>query len=55
MTLNDLKTSGKPAKYFMGNFVKFPDGTTVWYDGSFQKYHYYRQMGEYTPLIIEII
>ncbi len=47
MTLNDLKTTGKPVRYFMGNLVKLPDGSKVWYDGSFQKYHYYRQMGMY--------
>ena len=47
MTLNDLKTSGKPVRFFMGNWVKQPDGTKLWYDGSFQKYHYYRQMGMY--------
>ena len=45
MTLNDLKTSGKPVSFFMGNLVKLPTGDKVWYDGSFQKYHYYRQMG----------
>ena len=46
LTLNDLKTSGKPVKYFMGNWVRELGGNKVWYDGSFQKYHYYRQMGE---------
>lgn len=50
ITLNDLKTSGKPAKFFMGNWVKELDenGEEVkrWYKGSFEKYHYYRQMGK---------
>lgn len=46
LTLNDLKTTGKPAAYFMGNLVNMPDGE-VWMNGSFQKYHYYRQMAVY--------
>ena len=49
ITLNDLKTTGKPVNFFMGNNVKvFTEETgesIVWYDGSFQKFHYYRQMG----------
>lgn len=52
VTLNDLKTTGKPVSYFMGNFVKsehFSD--EIWYDGSFQKYNYYRQMGLYLWLL----
>lgn len=53
--LNDLKTSGKPAKFFMGNMVKIKleDGSEkeVWYDGSFQKYHYYRQIALYAWML----
>lgn len=55
ITLNDLKTSGKPVGFFMGNNVKtFTEETGekyVWYDGSFQKYHYYRQLGIYSWLM----
>lgn len=51
MTLNDLKTTGKPIGFFMGNWVKQPDGQNIWYDGSFQKFHYYRQMGMYLWLM----
>ena len=55
ITLNDLKSTGSPASYFMGNKVKKvnEDGTEeyVWYNGSFQKYHYYRQMGIYLWLL----
>ena len=51
VTLNDLKSSGKPVAYFMGNNVKVTteDGKSSieWYDGSFQKFHYYRQIGLY--------
>ena len=51
ITLNDLKTTGKPVSYFMGNFVSTESGEKVWYDGSFQKYHYYRQIGLYLWLL----
>lgn len=55
VTLNDLKSSGKPAAYFMGNDVpvKQQDGSVAmeWYDGSFNRYHYYRQLGMYTWLL----
>ncbi len=52
VALNDLKTSGKPVKFFMGNYVVNADtGEKVWYNGSFQKYHYYRQLGTYLFLL----
>lgn len=54
VVLNDLKTTSKPLKYFMGNSVKVSkedEETTTWYDGSFQKYHYYRQMAIYMMLL----
>ena len=55
LTLNDLKSSGKPVKFFMGNWVKELDENgeekTRWYNGSFQRYHYYRQMGMYLFLL----
>lgn len=52
VTLNDLKTTGKPVAYFMGNMVSGVDISTdepytEWMDGSFQKFHYSRQMGMY--------
>ena len=54
-TLNDLKTTGKPVSFFMGNTVTQvgDDGSIskVWHDGSFQKYSYYRQMGMYLWLL----
>jgi len=50
VTLNDLKSSSKPVKYFMGNYVK-KDEESIWYNGSFQKYHYYRQVGIYIWLL----
>lgn len=55
ITLNDLKTSGKPCKFFMGNEVIEIDEegneTNRWFDGSFQKYHYARQLGLYVWLL----
>lgn len=55
ITLNDLKTTGKPAKFFMGNYISHYDQdgnkSKVWINGSFQKYKYYRQMGMYLWLL----
>ena len=51
ITLNDLKTTGKPVGFFMGNNVYVEGGNKVWYDGSFQKFHYYRQMAMYGMLM----
>lgn len=55
LTLNDLKSTGKPVNYFMGNNVPITqeDGikTLQWYNGSFQRYHYYRQIGMYLWLL----
>lgn len=51
VTLNDLKSSGRPAAYFMGNWVYEEDGEKKWYQGSFEKYKYYRQVGMYSWLL----
>lgn len=55
ITLNDLKTTGKPAKFFMGNYIwdfnEDGDKTKKWIDGSFQKYHYFRQIAMYLWLL----
>lgn len=51
--LNDLKTSAKNVDYFMGNNIPELDdkgnrnGNMYWIDGSFQKYHYARQLALY--------
>lgn len=51
ITLNDLKTTGKPVNFFMGSNIKKLDEANneelIWVPGSFQKYRYYRQMGMY--------
>lgn len=56
ITLNDLKTTGKPVSYFMGNFVDILDDKGIktgeqWINGSFQNYCYYRQMGIYMMIL----
>lgn len=53
VTLNDLKTTSKPIDYFMGNYVKSKENPDeeIWYNGSFQKYRYYRQVGMYLWLL----
>ncbi len=55
VVLNDLKTTGKPSKFFMGNKVKEINDLGVkvdrWYNGSFQTYHYYRQIALYAWLL----
>ena len=55
ITLNDLKTTGKPSRFFMGNYVKeiSESGEELqrWYDGSLQKFHYYRQFAIYIWLL----
>lgn len=55
ITLNDLKSTGKPVSYFMGNNITEYDEhgnkKIVWKNGSFQTYKYYRQMGFYLWLL----
>jgi hypothetical protein len=55
VTLNDLKTTSHPVNYFMGNNANLIDENgnkyKKWIDGSFQKYHYYRQMAMYLYLL----
>lgn len=55
ITLNDLKTSGKPCSFFMGNYVKeineSGEECQRWYNGSMQTYHYYRQFAMYLWLL----
>ena len=56
ITLNDLKTTGKPVNYFMGNMVPTLDDKgkktgEQWCNGSMQTYHYYRQMGKMNALL----
>ena len=52
VNLNDLKTTGRPVAWFMGQKVdKGPDVGHIWMDGSFEKYHYYRQSAFYMWLL----
>lgn len=51
--INDLKTTSKPITFFMGNRVKVVEedkSVWKWFDGSFQKYRYYRQIALYSWL-----
>ena len=54
--LNDLKTTGKPCSYFMGDFIPTlnEDGVKTgeqWVNGSFQTYRYYRQIAIYMLIL----
>lgn len=50
--LNDLKTTGRPLDWFMGSYVdRGPDIGKEWMEGSFEKYHYYRQAAFYLWLL----
>jgi hypothetical protein len=54
LILNDLKTTSKPVSFFMGNNVRIMEDDKKywkWFDGSFQKYRYYRQMAMYLWLL----
>jgi hypothetical protein len=55
VVLIDLKTTGKPVNFFMGNNVKLLDESGKynwkWINGSFQKYRYYRQIAMYMWLL----
>lgn len=57
--LNDLKTTGKPIQYFMGHFEKeigfMGEEKETFKDGSWQVFHYHRQMGMYLWLLREYI
>ena len=49
--LNDLKTTGRPVAWFMGQYITNDLGEQVWAEGSFEKYRYYRQAAFYTWLL----
>ncbi len=46
ITLNDVKSTGKPLSFFMGN-----EFNGVYIPGSFEKYKYYRQLAMYLYLL----
>lgn len=50
ITLNDLKTTGRPLNFFMGKYI-YTEAGQVWANGSFEKYHYYRQAAFYVWLL----
>ena len=52
VVLNDVKTTGFPIGYFMGNEWFDPEKQEkVWIEGSFEKFRYYRQLGMYLWLL----
>lgn len=58
LILNDLKTTGKDVDWFMGktvpSYVQDPNSNKVqmvFLEGSFQKYHYHRQMAMYAWML----
>ena len=51
IVLNDLKTTGRPVAWFMGQYITNDLGEQVWAEGSFEKYRYYRQAAFYTWLL----
>ena len=48
VALNDVKTTGKPSAWFMGNFHYIDK---VWMPGAFEQYRYYRQVAMYMWLL----
>lgn len=50
IVLNDLKTTGTFVNRFMGNYAII-EGEKIWFDGSFQKFRYYRQIAMYLWLL----
>ena len=53
--LNDLKTTSKKVDSFMGyKYYDFENSKYGGYVGSFQKYHYYRQMAVYMLLLQQL-
>lgn len=52
LQLNDLKTTGKPWYIFPGSTVK---ETNEFIEGSFQHYHYYRQLAFYNWVITQYL
>lgn len=55
LTLNDLKTTSKPVEHFMGDKkLNLISNEYETYLGSFQKYHYYRQIAAYLYVLANL-
>lgn len=52
--MNDLKTTGKPLQFFPGRWQddKYKEGERIFIEGSFQKFHYNRQLAFYGAMLI---
>ena len=54
ITMNDLKTTGKALQFFPGRWQedKYKEGEQIFIEGSFQKYHYNRQLAFYMAILL---
>lgn len=54
ITMNDLKTTGKPLQFFPGRWQedKYREGERIFIEGSFQKFHYNRQLAFYMAMLL---
>ena len=54
ITMNDLKTTGKSIQFFPGRWQedKYEEGKQIFIEGSFQKYHYSRQLAFYMSMLL---
>jgi len=54
ITMNDLKTTGKALQFFPGRWQedKYKEGEQIFIEGSFQKYHYNRQLAFYMAMLL---
>lgn len=52
--MNDLKTTGKPLQFFPGRWQddKYEENKLFFVEGSFQKYHYNRQLAFYMSMLV---
>jgi hypothetical protein len=55
ITMNDLKTTGKPLQFFPGRWQEDKysmTGERIFIEGSFQKFHYNRQLAFYMAMLL---
>jgi hypothetical protein len=54
ITMNDLKTTGKALQFFPGRWQedKYEENKMFFVEGSFQKYHYNRQLAFYMAMLL---
>lgn len=54
IVMNDLKTTGKALQFFPGRWQedKYKEEEQIFIEGSFQKYHYHRQLAFYMSMLL---